>query len=140
MFFDEDGIGLRLVCLYNGQFEDKMGRRVLRPLVLNRPLAAAIGVLVLGIADPAIGGEARRGETAVTCTNPYSGATFKITIDYDRGTVDNDPARISDSQISWRAASDGGNYTLDRKTGNLTVVVASSTGGSFLYDRCKLEN
>jgi hypothetical protein len=76
----------------------------------------------------------------VTCTNPYSGATWQITIDYDRGTVDNDPARISDSQISWRAASDGGNYTLDRKTGNLTVVVASSTGGSFLYDRCKLEN
>jgi hypothetical protein len=112
-----------------------MGRRALRPLVPNRPLAAAIGVLVFGIAVPAIG-----GETAVTCTNPASGATWQITIDYDRGTVDSDPARISDSQISWHAKADGGNYTLDRKTGNLTVVVASSTGGSFLYDRCKLEN
>jgi hypothetical protein len=117
-----------------------MGRRALRPLVPNRPLAAAIGVLVLGIAVPAIADEARRGETAVTCTNPYSGATWQIKIDYDRGTVDSDPARISDSKISWRAAADGGNYTLDRKTGNLTVIVASSTGGSFLYDRCKLEN
>jgi hypothetical protein len=109
-------------------------------LVLNRLLAAAIAALPLGIAAPAIGGEAQRGETAVTCTNPHSGATWQIRIDYDRSTVDNDPARISDSEISWRAAADRGNYTLDRKTGNLTVVVASSTGGSFLYDRCKLEN
>jgi hypothetical protein len=116
-----------------------MGGMALRLQVVNWPLAAAIG-LVFGIASPAVGGEAQRGETAVTCTNPYSGATFKIMIDYDRGTVDKDPAHISDSQISWHAAADGGNYTLDRKTGNLTVVVASSTGGSFLYDRCKLEN
>ena len=43
MFFHENGIGLGLICLYNRQFEDKMGRRGLRPLVLNRPLAAAIG-------------------------------------------------------------------------------------------------
>jgi hypothetical protein len=35
---------------------------------------------------------------------------------------------------------DGWNYTLDRKSGNLTVIIASSTGGNFLYDRCKLEN
>jgi hypothetical protein len=118
-----------------------MGSRVSRLLTLFRPLAAAASVVVMfAIADPAIGAEARHGETAVTCTNPSSGATWQITIDYDRGTVDHDPARISDSQISWRAAADGGNYTLDRRTGNLTVVLASSTGGSFLYDRCKLEN
>jgi hypothetical protein len=118
-----------------------MGSRASRLLTLFRPLAAAAGVVVMfAIAAPAIGAEARHGETAVTCTNPSSGATWQITIDYDRGTVDHDPARISDSQISWRAAADGGNYTLDRRTGNLTVVLASSTGGSFLYDRCKLEN
>jgi hypothetical protein len=117
-----------------------MGTRLSQLLVLTRSLATAIGALVLGIAVPASGGEAQRGESAVTCTNPVSGATWQITIDYDRSTVDSDPARISDSKISWRAAADGGNYTLDRKTGDLTVVVASSTGGSFLYDRCKLEN
>jgi len=50
------------------------------------------------------------------------------------------PARISDAQISWRDAGDGGNYTLDRKSGKLTVILASSTGGSFFYHRCKLEN
>ena len=118
-----------------------MGSKVSRLLVLFQPLGAAISlVLTLAIADCAIGAEARHGETAVTCTNPSSGATWQIMIDYDRGTVDHDPAHISDSQISWRAAADGGNYTLDRRTGNLTVVLASSTGGSFLYDRCKLEN
>ena len=95
---------------------------------------------MLGNAVPALGGEALRGETAITCTNPISGATWQIKIDYDRNTVDANAARISDGQISWRDAADGGNYTLDRKTGNLTVVLASSTGGSFLYDRCKLEH
>ena len=109
-----------------------------RPLALIWPLA--VSAFVLGISGPAIGGEERRGETMITCTNPASGATWQIKIDYDHSTVDSDPARISDTRISWRAASDGGNYTLDRKTGNLTVVLASSTGGSFLYDRCKLEN
>ena len=95
---------------------------------------------MLGNAAPAMSGEAQRGETAITCTNPASGATWQIKIDYDRHTVDANAARIGDGQISWHDAADGGNYTLDRKTGNLTVVLASSTGGSFLYDRCKLEH
>jgi len=54
--------------------------------------------------------------------------------------VDSNPARISAAEISWHDATDGGNYTLDRKSGNLTVIVASSTGGYFLRDRCNLEN
>ena len=84
--------------------------------------------------------EAQHGETAITCTNPASGASWQIRIDYDQSTVDSNPARISDAQISWHDAKDGGNYTLDRKSGNLTVIVASSTGGYFLYDRCRLED
>ena len=80
------------------------------------------------------------GQNAITCTNPASGTQWQIKIDYDQSTVDSNPARISDGDISWHDASDGGNYTLDRKSGDLTVVVASSTGGYFLYDRCKLVN
>jgi len=95
--------------------------------------------LAAGIAVSAIA-EAQRGETAITCTNPASGATWQIKIDYDRSTVDSNPARISDTEISWRDATDGGNYKLDRKSGKLTVILASATGGNFLYDRCKLEN
>jgi hypothetical protein len=84
--------------------------------------------------------EAPRGVAAITCTNPHSGTTWQIKVDYDRSTVDSNPARIREADISWHDATDGGNYTLDRKSGNLTVVVASSTGGYFLYDRCKLDN
>jgi hypothetical protein len=101
-------------------------------------LAAGIGAVAVGMTAPAIGAEAPRGETAVTCTNVSSGANWQIRIDYDKGTVDSNPARISDAQISWHDASDGGNYTLDRKSEKLTVIVASSTGGYFIYHRCKL--
>ena len=107
-------------------------------MALTRALAAAIAALAVGMAVPAISGEAPRGETEVTCTNPVSGANWQIRIDYDRSTVDSNPARISDTEISWRDAN-GWNYRLDRKSGELTVVVASATGGNFLHDRCKLE-
>ena len=86
----------------------------------------------------AFASSAEAGEIAVTCTNPYSGASWQIAIDYDQKTVDSNPARISDAEISWRDAKDGWNYTLDRKSGKLTVVLASATGGNFLHDRCKL--
>jgi len=100
----------------------------------------AIGVLLGSHSAPAAAAETQRGEVAITCTNPVSGATWQIRVDYDRSTVDANPARISDATISWRDAADGWNYTLDRKTGNLTVILASATGGNFLYDHCKLEN
>ena len=109
--------------------------------MLVRPLVAALACLgwaALGVSGGV--GVARATESAVTCTNPASGAQWQIRVDYDRGTVDSYPARITEANISWRDASDGGNYTLDRKSGNLRVVIASSTGGYFLYDRCKLDN
>jgi hypothetical protein len=115
-----------------------MGREMLRRLILTSSLVGGLGVLAVGISDAAIG-EAQ-GEIAVTCTNPTSGANWQIRIDYGRQTVDSYPASISDAKISWRDAKDGLKYSLDRKSGDLTVVFASSTGGSFFYDRCKLEN
>jgi hypothetical protein len=111
-----------------------MGSKVLRRLVQTCPLPAGIGALLLGMSGPVMG-----GETAITCTNLASGASFQIRIDYDRSTVDTNPAEISDGKISWRDENRW-NYTLDRKSGNLTIILASSTGGSFLYDRCKLEH
>ena len=111
-----------------------MSIRVLRPLLRKRRLVAGIGALLLGMSAPAMG-----GETAITCTNLASGASFQIRIDYDRSTVDTNPAEISDGKISWRDENRW-NYTLDRKSGKLTIILASSTGGSFLYDRCKLEH
>lgn len=109
-------------------------------MLLSRPLAAGVAVLAAGMAVPAAGGDAPPGAAVITCTNPASGATWQIRIDYDSGTVDSNPARISNAKISWHDAKDGGNYTLDRSSGNLTVIVASSTGGYFLYDRCRLKD
>jgi hypothetical protein len=106
-------------------------------MFVSRPWIAA---LATGIAVLAINGQAQASETAITCTNPTSGVSWQIKIDYDRRTVDSNPARISDAEISWHDGADGGNYTLDRKSGNLTVIIASSTAGHFLYDRCRLEN
>jgi hypothetical protein len=99
-------------------------------------LAVVIGVL----AAPASAGGAQHGQSAITCTNVASGTSWQIKVDYDKGTVDSNPARISDAEISWHDPSDGGNYTLDRKSAKLTAIVASSTGGYSLFHRCKLEN
>jgi len=99
-----------------------------------------LGAAMSGIGIAAAHAEAARGATALTCTNLSSGASWQIKIDYDRRTVDSNPASISDTEISWRDANDGWYYRLDRKSGNLTVTLASATGGNFLYDHCKLEN
>jgi len=79
-------------------------------------------------------------ERVITCTNLASGSSWKIRIDFGKATVDSNPARMNNSKITWHDATDGGNYTLDRVSGNLTVVVASSTGGYFLHHRCRMEN
>jgi len=114
---------------------------VIRPLALLPGSLAVVAVAVaLSFIAPARGVEAQHGVVDVTCTNPKSGAIWQIKIDYDRGTVDSNPANISASEISWHDVKDNWGYTLDRKSGNLTVVLASSTGGNFLYDHCKLDN
>jgi hypothetical protein len=100
---------------------------------LHRSIAISIAVL---IAYP--GAPATARETRITCVNPASGASWQIRIDYDRRTVDSNSATISGSEISWRDSSDGDNYTLDRKSGDLTMVAASSTGGYFLHHRCTM--
>jgi hypothetical protein len=99
-----------------------------------------LSMLAADVLSPAVASGTPRGESAITCTNPASGASWQVKIDYDRATADSNPARINDAQISWHDSADGGNYTLDRRSGELTVVVASSTGGYFLHHRCKLEN
>lgn len=76
---------------------------------------------------------------AITCANPASGATWQIVVDPDKATVDANPARFSLGEVSWFDPKDGGNYTLDRKSGELVGSVASSTGGYFRRARCSLE-
>lgn len=99
-------------------------------------LTAAWAVGAVGAAHAA---EAQHGRTTIVCSNPASGTSWQITIDFDRRTVDGYAAAISDTTISWRDPGDQGNYMLDRKSGNLRVAVPSSTGGYFLHDQCKLD-
>ena len=101
-----------------------------------RPLAAGLGLWATALPASA----AAPGVVPVTCTNPHSGSTWQISIDYDKKTVDSYPATISAAKISWHDTKDGGNYTLDRSSGALTEIVASSTGGYFLYHQCALKN
>ena len=105
----------------------------------NRPLSAGMVSLAVGLAVPTICGDAQESKTAVTCTNPSSGASWQIAIDFEKSTVDSNQAKITLATISWFDPADGGNYTLDRKSGDLTAIVASSTGGYFRHGRCTLE-
>ncbi|MGA7259443.1 MAG: hypothetical protein WA709_08610 [Stellaceae bacterium] len=105
----------------------------------NRVLAAALAGLAAGLAVPTIQCGAQETETAITCVNPVSGTSWQIEIDYGKSTVDSNPAEITRAGISWFDPKDHGNYTLDRKSGDLTASVASSTGGYFRHGRCRLE-
>lgn len=105
----------------------------------NRVLAAGLAGLAAGLAAPTINGDAQQREAALTCTNPVSGTSWRIAIDYRTATVDSNPAEIGRAEISWFDPKDGGHYRLDRKSGDLTASVASSTGGFFRHARCSLE-
>ena len=96
-------------------------------------------MLAGGLAGWSAAAQTKAGNRVITCTNPASGASWQITIDFERRTVDSYAATISDTTIAWNDPRDLGHYTLDRKSGNLTVVIASSTGGYFIHDQCKLE-
>jgi hypothetical protein len=102
-------------------------------------LAAGITGLAADLVVPTINGHAQERETVITCVNPVSGTSWQIVVDYSKATVDSNPAEISRTRISWFDPRDGGNYTLDRKSGDLKISVASSTGGYFRHGRCGVE-
>jgi hypothetical protein len=106
-------------------------------MVLSARWAALAAALAAASLVPALPLRAAGGATVMTCTNVASGTRWQIHIDYQKSTVDSHPAQITAAAIAWHDPSDGGNYTLDRKSGALTVIVASSTGGYFLHHRCK---
>jgi hypothetical protein len=105
----------------------------------NPVLAARIVGLVAGLAIPTVNADAQESKTAITCINPMSGTSWQIAIDFERATVNSNRAEITAAKIAWFDPTDGSNYTLDRKSGALTAIVASSTGGYFRHARCSLE-
>lgn len=127
----------------NSAIAYEIGGTVRRASFAGR-LAFWLTAIAVAIAAPDAGAIAQpqpaHGEVAITCTNPFSGATWQIRIDYDRRLVDANPAAITETTIAWRDARTGWKYVLDRKTGKLTVTIASATGGNFLHDQCKLDH
>ena len=103
-------------------------------------LAAAAAALTVLAGASAGNAEPQHGEKAITCMNKSSGTTWQIKVDYDHNTVDTNPATITESKIAWRDANDGWHYTLDLKTGDLTVILASSMGGNLYFHRCLLDH
>ena len=56
---------------------------------------AASALLLIGAAHA---DDARHGTSALNCTNLSSGFNWNISVDYDHGTVDAFPAKISATQ------------------------------------------
>jgi hypothetical protein len=98
--------------------------------------AIAAGALLLASAGdrPA----AAAGILRLRCTNPASGASWPIVVDFDHGRVDSLSATISEKSISWHDPKQGF-FDLERTTGKLQFRNASSTGGYFLYYTCRQE-
>ncbi len=102
----------------------------------------ALAVATLAASIGAVGaqpGRQSRDEqfSKFQCTNPISGATWDVKVDYDRVTANSFPAKITDSQIAWHDTSHGGYYYLDRASGALTFKNASSNGGYSLHHTCR---
>ncbi len=97
--------------------------------ICDKRRSLAVGAWGIGPDVRHFYGSAMHGPITRHLHQQCSGDNWQINIDYEHGTVDSVPATISDAQIAWHTA-DGQHYRLDRKTGNLAVVLASSTGGS----------
>ena len=82
---------------------------------------------------------ARAADLSFQCVNAASGASWSLTVDDQKQTVDGSPAQISAARINWRDPASGGVYDLDRKSGALTFTNPSSTGGYMLFHRCQLK-
>jgi len=102
--------------------------------IWRRLTACAVLAAVFGAVS---GGPAQAADLSFQCTNQASGATWTVKVDEQKRTADGAPADISAARISWRDAQTGGIYDLNRKSGELTFVNSSSTGGYMLFHRCK---
>ncbi|MGH6811431.1 MAG: hypothetical protein ACREDM_03515 [Methylocella sp.] len=99
-------------------------------------LALAVATLAasIGAANAQPG---RQSKVDFQCTNPKSGTTWDVKVDYDRSTADSFPAKITDSRITWHDTLHGGYYYLDRASGALTFKNATTTGGYAIHDTCR---
>jgi hypothetical protein len=94
-------------------------------------------VAAAALSTAASGGDSAHAATLTfRCTNPKSGTTWEVKVDYDSSTADSFPAEIGGRQIVWHDTLHGGYYYLDRASGALTFRNASSTGGYATHNTC----
>jgi hypothetical protein len=97
----------------------------------------ALAVATVAASIGAVGAQpGRQSKDDFQCTNPKSGTTWDVNVDYDRSTANSFPAEITNSQIAWHDTSHGGYYYLDRVSGALTFKNATTTGGYTLHHTC----
>jgi hypothetical protein len=99
---------------------------------LKRMTIAACALLPLAAAF-----SAQANELTFRCVNAASHATWNLKIDLEKSTADGFPAKINAESVTWRDATHGGSYELDRSSGELTFSNSSSTGGYMLFHRCQ---
>ena len=109
-------------------------------------LAVTLGLAVATLAASIGAGGAQPGRQSrdnqfsqFQWTNPKSGTTWDVKVDYDRSAADSFPAEITGSQIAWHDTLHGGYYYLDRASGALTFLNASSTGGYATHHTCQAD-
>jgi hypothetical protein len=104
-------------------------------------LARTLSCVAAAAMSSAACGSVSAHAAAITfrCTNPKSGTTWEVNVDYDRGTADSFPAEITGNQIVWHDTLHGGYYYLDRESGALTFLNASSTGGYATHHKCRAD-
>ncbi len=104
---------------------------------MRRRLGALVAAVAIGgLATSARPGPAIAAATAFRCINQESGARWTLHVDFDHGTVDGYPASVGPREISWHDTQDQSFYSLDRATGDLKMVRASSLGGWELHAVC----
>ena len=108
------------------------------PAVRRVARTARLGVIAAAtlIAATSVGAGAATETLRLRCTNPTSGANWPVVVDLVREQVDSLPATITEQWISWHDPKLG-YFDLERPTGSLRLRNASSTGGYFLYYRCR---
>jgi hypothetical protein len=104
----------------------------------RRSPASGIAAAALLVATAGGGPAAAAGILRLRCTNPFSGTSWPIVVDLDRGQVDSLAATITLKWVSWHDP-ERGFFDLERATGKLQLRNASSTGGYFLHYTCRSE-
>lgn len=108
-----------------------------RKRLIPRPVGLVLAALALyGSATVLRPERAAAAPTVFHCTNTESGAKWTFSVDFDHRTVDSYPATITAGEISWHGTAGQAFYTLNRTTGDLRILRASSMGGWEHHDVC----